>query len=245
MVVLNHFDYADYAKSRALRSKAGRFLGQFQHYSFEFLERNIKIMREAKHDILAGNILPGMDAQGLSKAYRMAMAYFLAPVMASALTGVNFSNLIEHDSANRMKQIATVFTGDEDEINEAFYGKGPIISTFGGPITSDLIDIGIMLDLVDMDDDSVFKLIGGLEKYDENDAGKKIRLLNSFAGRLIGRHIPQLREGRIGWALQMEAGAYPTAEAKKIKKQLDYARKQILPDDLEEALKAIEQGKFA
>ena len=244
MVVLNHFDYADYAKSRALRSKAGKFLGQFQHYSFEFLERNIKIMREAKHDILAGKVLPGMDAQGVSKAYRMAMAYFLAPVMASALTGVNFSNLVEHDSANRLKQIATVFTGDEDEINEAFYGKGPIISTFGGPITSDLIDIGIMLDLVDMDDDSVFKLIGGLEKYDENDAGKKIRLLNSFAGRVVGRHIPQLKEGRIGWAIQQELGLYPTAEAKKRQRELDYARKQILPEDLEIALRNLEQGKL-
>ena len=40
MVVLNHFDYADYAKSRLLRTKPGKFLGQFQHYSFEFFERN-------------------------------------------------------------------------------------------------------------------------------------------------------------------------------------------------------------
>jgi len=66
MVVMNHFDYADYAKSKALRTKAGRFLGQFQHYSFEFLERNLKIMRAAKHDVLAGKLLPGQDAQGLA-----------------------------------------------------------------------------------------------------------------------------------------------------------------------------------
>ena len=38
MVIMNHFDYADYAKSRALRSKPGRFFGQFQHYTFEFFE---------------------------------------------------------------------------------------------------------------------------------------------------------------------------------------------------------------
>ena len=83
-----------------------------------------------------------------------------------------------------------------------------------------------------------------LEKYDENDAGKKIRLLNSFAGRVVGRHKPQLKEGRIGWALQQELGLYPTAEANKRQKQLDAIRKQILPDDLEEALKALEQGKY-
>ena len=39
---MNHFDYADYAKSQALRSKVGRFAGQFQHYAFEFYERNQK-----------------------------------------------------------------------------------------------------------------------------------------------------------------------------------------------------------
>ena len=102
----------------------------------------------------------------------------------------------------------------------------------------------LVLDLVDMDDDSVFKLIGGLEKYDENDAGKKIRLLNSFAGRVVGRHIPQLKEGRIGWAIQQELGLYPTAEAKKRQRELDYARKQILPEDLEIALRNLEQGKL-
>ena len=245
MVVLNHFDYADYAKSKALRSKVGKFLGQFQHYSFEFLERNIKILREAKHDMISGKVLPGMDAQGISKAYRMALVYFLAPVMASAMTGTNFSNLVEHDTATRIGQWATVLTGDEEEINEAFYGKGPIISTFGGPITSDLIDIGIMLDLVDLDDDNILTLIGGLEKYDHEDSAKKIRILNTFAGRVVSQHIPLLKEGKIGWALQSEAGVYPTAEAKKRQKELDKIRKQILPEDVEKALQALEQGNFS
>ena len=244
MVIMNHFDYADYAKSKMLRSKAGRFLGQFQHYSFEFFERNMKIYREAKYDLKQGHMLPGGDAQGLAKAYRMGLAYFLAPVIASVITGVDFSNLIEHDTAQRLNQLATLFTGDEDEIAEAFYGKGPIIATFGGPVTSDLIDIGVMLDLINLEEGDYLTLISGLEKYDpyaqSSDITKKIRLLNTFAGRAVERHIPQLMEGRIGWAVQQEFGLYPTAKARKAKKKLKKARKEILPRDIEAALQQLE-----
>lgn len=63
---MNHFDYADYAKSKALRSKAGRFFGQFQHYSFEFFERNMKILREAKYDVSAGKLLPAKISRIIS-----------------------------------------------------------------------------------------------------------------------------------------------------------------------------------
>ena len=244
MVILNHFDYADYAKSKAFRSGIGRFMFQFQHYSMEFFERNIKILREAKGDVLAGELMPGGDARGLAKAYRLGMAYFLAPVIASMLTGVNFENLVEHDTAQRLNQLTTLLTGDDDEIKEAFYGKGPIISTFGGPVTSDLIDIGVMLDLVNLEDDSILSIISGMEKYDSNnqstDLSKKLRILNSFVGRTVERHIPQLMEGRIGWAVQQELGLYPTAEARKRQRKAKKLAKQALPPDLERALRQLQ-----
>jgi len=239
MTIMNHFDYADYAKSAALRSKVGRFAGQFQHFAFEFFERNMKILRESKYDVLEGNLV-GKDAAGLSQAYRMGFLYFLAPMIASAFSGVDFTNLVEHDTAQRLKQWATFFLGDDDEVAEAFYGKGPMISTFGGPITSDIIDIGIMMDLIDLNDDSILTLISGMEKYDpyksSSDTTKKIRLLNTFLGRALERHIPQLQKGRIGWAVQQELGLYPTAEARKAQKRVKKLRKQIVPADIEKAL---------
>ena len=242
--VMNHFDYADYAKSKAMRSKVGRFALQFQHYAFEFYERNAKILRESKYDISEGKFY-GKDAGGLSQAYRMGFFYFLAPLIASAYTGVDFSNLIEHDTAQRLKQWGTFFLGDDDEVAEAFYGKGPLISTFGGPITSDIIDIGVMMDFIDLDDDSLLTIISGLEDYDpymaDSDVTRKIRLANTFLGRAYERHIPQLRKGRIGWSLQQELGLYPTAEARKAKKKADKLRKQLVPSDIEQALKALGQ----
>ena len=240
--IMNHFDYADYAKSKALRSKVGRFAGQFQHYMFEFFERNQKILRESKYDIAEGNFF-GKDAAGLSQAYRMGFFYFLAPALAAAYTGLDFSNLIEHDSAQRLKQWATYFLGDDDEIAEAFYGKGPLISTFGGPITSDVVDIGIMMDLWDLDDDNIFTIMFGLEDYDpymsDSDIGRKIRLLNTFAGRAYERHIPQLKKGNIGW--QQELGLYRTAEARKAQRKADRLKKQLIPSDIQQALKALGQ----
>ena len=178
----------------------------------------------------------------------MAKAYFLAPVIASALLGFDFDNLIEHDTAQRLKQFAVAFTGDEEEVKEAFYGKGPIISTFGGPVTSDLIDIGVMLDLLNLDDDSILSMISGMEKYDSNTRSTKtsqsLRILNTFVGRAYERHIPQLMGGK-GYGklapLWMELGIYPTAEARKRQKTVQKAREKILPKDIELALQALER----
>ena len=202
-------------------------------------------MREAKHDVLAGKLLPGGDARGLQQAYRMGLIYFLAPVVASAMTGVNFDNLVEHDTGTRINQLAVALTGDEDEMKEAFYGKGPLLATFGGPLVSDAIDIGVMLDLIDLDDDSIFSILTGMEKYDpssqSSDITRKLRLLNTFLGRATERHIPQLMKGRIGWAVQQELGLYPTAEARKIQRETQKIRKQILPPEIEQALRALEK----
>jgi hypothetical protein len=169
----------------------------------------------------------------------------MAPVIASAITGVNFDNLIEHDTGTRLKQLAVALTGDEDEIKDAFYGKGPLLATFGGPLVSDVIDVGVMMDLIDLDDDSILSLFTGMEKYDPStqstDITKKLRLLNGFLGRTAERHIPQLMKGRIGWALQQELGLYPTKEARKIQKETQKLRKQLLPADIEKALLALEQ----
>ena len=248
MVILNHFDYADYAKSPMVRSKVGRFAFQFQHYSFEFLERNIGILKEARGDIMSGQLMPGGDARGVAKAYRMAVAYFLAPVVAGIYTGVDFSNLVAHDTAERLGQLGAWLSGDKEKIEEAFYGKGPLLGTIGGPLASDLVDIGIMMDVINLDRKSLLTVVAGLEEYDRNnkstDLSKKIRLLNSFAGRTMERHWPSISKGQIGWAVQQELGLYPTAERKKQQKKMKRIRKQVIPKDIDSVLRALEEGKY-
>ena len=239
MVVMNHFDYADYAKSKASRSNVGRFMLQFQHYSFEFFEKNMQILREAKYDVATGNLLeslkffvPGTgktNAQGLEKAYRMGMAYFMAPALVSAVFGVNIGNIVEHDTVERMKQWFTYFTGDDDEIAAAFYGKGPLLGTVGGPFISDAVDIGVMFDLINLDDDSLLTIIAGMEEHDPStstELGAKLRILNTFLGRAYERHYPAIASGRLGFALQQELALYPTSEARKRGRDAKKKKKQ-------------------
>jgi len=257
MVIMNHFDYADYAKSKASRTKIGRFMLQFQHYSFEFFERNMSILREAKHDVATGNLLnslnffiPGKKSQahGLEKAYRMSMAYFLVPTLVSMAFGVNAGNIVEHDTAERIKQWFTYFTSDDDdEIAAAFYGKGPLLGTVGGPLISDVIDIGVMLDLVDLDDDSLLTIISGLEEADpttSTEVGRKLKILNTFLARAYERHLPALASGRPGFALQQEFALYPTAEARKRSRKIKKEKKirgskRTLPMNIEMSLRAL------
>jgi len=248
MVIVQHFDYADYAKSKLMRTKVGRFGLQFQHFMFEFFERNIKIAKEAKEDVLLGHIIPGGDARGVQRAYRMAMAYFIAPLVAGSWWGMDFTNIIEHDTATKINQLAAWFSGDDEKIKSAFYGKGPLVSTLGGPITSDIIDIGIMMDLIDLDEDSIFTLITGMEKYDRDnqstDLTKKIRILNSFAGRLTERHWPMMSTGHWGMAAQQELGLYPSAEMRRKQKKLRRMRKKVIPSQIENVLSSLEEGKL-
>ena len=246
MVLLNHFDYADYAKSKGLRSPVGKFLGQFQHFSFEFYERNADIVRESKNDIKTRNFNIFNDAQGLAKAHRMAWIYFLAPLIAGSYMGVDFGNLVEHDTAQRLEQLKVALTGDEEEIKQAFYGKGPVLATFGGPFISDLIEVGMMMDLIDLDEDSLLTLFSGIERRDpditSDDTSKKLRILNTFLGRFVERHLPLIAKGgmSIGVAAQQELGIYPTAAARKRQKKLQRIRAAAIPSEIELALQQLE-----
>ena len=104
-----------------------------------------------------------------------------------------------------------------------------------------------MLDLIDLSEPSILTLITGLEGHDpyanSSDISKKLRILNTFAGRAYERHLPQLRKGRIGWALQQELGLYPTAKSRKAQKRVDKATKKILPPDIERALKQLQMAR--
>ena len=245
MTILNHFDYADYAKGRAITNPAGRFLGQFQHYSFEFAERIIKDMREAKYDISEGQYAPWKDAHGIRKVLMTNIMYFLPVVIGASLMGVNIGNLIQHDTAERINMLAQYLTGDLEEKQSAFYGKGPILGTLGGPLLSDILEIGMYYDLVNTDEDGWYTILTGMERLDPHvntkDWKKRIRILNSFAGRLFDRHIPQLSKGRL-WALQSEFGMYPTAEARKMQKKRKKLQKKIIPKEINDVLKALEAG---
>ena len=218
MVVAHHFDYNDFSKAKILTKPFGRLLGQFQHFSFSFYEKSFDIMRKAKNDALANELM----GENILRAYRYGMIYFLAPVLAAAATGIDIGNLVENDTKRRAEEMAAWMFGDEEERKKAFYGKGPVMGNIGAPIISDLLTVGQLFELWNIDDDGLLGLIAGYEdtamKTGDRRTYEKVRLLNTALARILFRTGPQLMQARLGWALQSELGLYPTKEAREIQK---------------------------
>ena len=219
MTVALHFDYNAFSKAKGIRTKTGMVVGQFQHYAFKFFERNMEYLGKAKNDFMARDF----TGHNLWRATRLGLAYFAAPVLATSLTGLEFGNILEHDSSEKIKKLAIGFFGDEDQAEKAFYGKGPIIGSIGFPVYSDIVNLGMMFDVINMDDDSMLTYLAGLkdsnEKYDDDGLYRAIQMLNPAVSRAIYRHLPQIQRGNLGWAATSELGLYPTKEAKEQQKK--------------------------
>ena len=239
MTVSMHFDYNAFSKSKVLRGKVGSIVGQFQHYSFKFFEKNAAVLRDAKNDMMVGDV-NGNDAW---KLYRLGIVYFLAPAIASAVTGVDFGNIIEHDPASKLGKLYVGLTEEpgSEEYKKAFFNKGIVSGTIGAPAIDTVLNAGMMSEIIKMDDDSLLHLLSGYDdayaeetsnKYKKDKLYSISRLLNTGLNRFAYRHLPQIAKGNIGWAAQSELALYPTAESKK--------KKQVLTDMSPEMMELIQ-----
>ena len=229
MVYLNHFDYEGYAKARNMREGVGQFLFQFQHYGMEFLERNWSIWKEAQGDRRAfmQNVVRGedsfsnwaKDARGVHKAMNVSVAYFMAPLLISYVSGYN-QTLIEHTGKELMDDLWLLFTSDYDDpdaiekINREFYGKG-IVGSKLGPTFGTMLDIGIMMELINADSqylDNILFTAGDFANDDTMETyGRYARLLNQMGGRTYDRYIPMTAKTPygLGAAAMQELTLYP------------------------------------
>jgi hypothetical protein len=241
MTNLLHFDYSTVSKSKIMRSPVGRFLFQFQHYAHKFAEYNFKLGRDARHQLFAGE---WNNMGDVGKGFRMGLAYFAAPALLSALTGNDWSRVIQHDSAQRIAQWWTFFTGDEEEFKKATYGRGAIGAMIGAPVLSDFLALGELAELWDLEDHEWLEMAMGYNDMSNVSNDVKIRKLSNIvnvqAGRLVYQTSGLVWDGHLGTALQFEVGAYPTSSAKKHQEVLIDAV-EMLPKPLNDALKAVEE----
>ena len=239
MVNMLHFDYGDVSKAKALRTPLGKIIGQFQHYGFKFAELNANIFSGAKNDIMSGS-MTGADAL---KAYRMSMIYFLAPVLAAGLTGLDFSNLIEHDTKQRIVQIATALTGDGKDIEEATYGRG-ITAMIGGPLVSDMLAIGNIMGFVDLDKNELNNFLVGYQRQSDLDSDEKSaqiqRIFSTALSRAYNSTLPLAMAGNIGFAAQLESGIVSTKESRKIRKKAQSSVPNILSSEDKDIMSALD-----
>jgi hypothetical protein len=236
---LLHFDYTDLAKSPWLLNPAGRLLGQFQHYGIKFLEYNIDKVKEGKDDILAGEL----TGERAKRAYNLGITYFLAPAIASAVTGLDFGNVVEHNTKQQVEKLWALFTGDEEDIKKAYYGKGVLtgLPFIGAPLFSDAIALGNLHEFIDMDNETMEMLLTGYEDYalknDDQKAYETIRILNVALGRMAYKTLPMIMSGKPGSALQYELGIYQTKESKELKKNAS----DMVPKEVMDALAQLQQ----
>ena len=238
MVNMLHFDYADVSKSKIMRNPLGKILFQFQHYGFKFAELNANILGGAKNDMLSGS-LKGDD---IMKAYRMSMIYFLAPVLAAGLTGVDFSNLLEHDTKQRIVQLSTVLTGDEEAVEAATYGRG-FTAMIGGPLVSDVLALGNLMGFVDLDKSELNNFLTGYQRQADLDSDEKsaefARIFSTALSRGYNSTLPLVMSGNIGFALQLESGIMSSKESRDIREKAKKGVAAILPTDQDEIMKAL------
>ena len=238
MTTLLHFDYSAISKSRGMNSAFGRFALQFQHFSHKFWEYNWDVGKKAYGDVKNGEL----QGENAKKAYRMGLTYGLVPVLASVFTGLDFGRIIEHDGMNKINQIGALLTGDEDEFEKAFYGRGAISGVLSMPLFTDMLKLAELAQLYELDENGLMDKIIGFKDYAKHSGDDKlhelIRVLSTSAGRGIGQTWPMVTSNHLGSALQMEVGLYPTKDAKNTRKYINDSV-GVLSPDLENSLNSL------
>ena len=218
MTTLLHFDYSDISKNKIMRTGLGRAMLQFQHYGFEFFNYNLDVAKDAWH----GRLNPKDPAT--HRAMQMGMVYGILPLALGFTMGnTNWFNLIQHNTAERAQQLLAIFTGDEEEIQEAFYGKPPELGFFGGPFFSDVLTAGQIFKWWDASDASLFQHGEQWEALAELEDDEKLYELAAMVSpsmtRMVTQTIPVMRSSGFFSGLQFELGIYPSSKIKDLKEK--------------------------
>ena len=219
-----HYEYAPFAKPKALRTGAGSILGQFMTYSVNFYNYNRRLIRRGTEDISVGDVW-GEDAW---RMYRLGSMYATINGILSPLTNTDIGNLVQHDTYDRVKQYYDFIMGDEAAKKKAFFGKGPVIGTMGGPFVADLITLGNVSGMYDLlknaetGDRSIWGYLAGYQDFSERSGSEKgfevARTINTELGRFLYGMVPRAWNGAsVGTLFALEFGLHPSKEMRERK----------------------------
>ena len=228
MVRLLHYEYSAFAKPKIMRTGAGAVMGQFMTYSVNFFNYNYKMARNAGSDILAND----WKSPEVHRLANMGMTYFFINGLLGMLFNTDFSNLVQHDAYERAENIVDwavgTATDDKELLKKAFYGKGPIVGTIGGPWVSDMITWGGVLGLFDLlggfeeGDREFLGYLAGYQDYSDKTGDDKVfevaRTLSSTVTRWLSVLLPRAHDGAgFGTLAATEMGLYPSKKMKERK----------------------------
>ena len=111
----------------------------FKDIVFNFFNLQRKIVRDGTDAVFTKQ----WNSEPAWRMYRLGLTYLAINGIMSPLLNLNLGNLVQNDTWERFKNYRDAFQSDDPERRkDAFFGKGPIIGTAGGPTISDLITIG-------------------------------------------------------------------------------------------------------
>ena len=194
MVKELHYEYSAYGKPKALQTVAGSILGQFQTYGINFFEYNRKIAMEAGDSMLAGD----WTSPENGRLFRMAMLYGLTTAVLEPLTNAKWTNLIQHDTYERLNQLFEFMTGDEKQKKKTFFGKGPLIGNMG-PFVNDVFKLGNVIGFTKLSDNELVSYVQGYEQKARDVKDRRLRdatdLLNLQLSKFVFSSAPKMRDG--------------------------------------------------
>tara|TARA_R100000781_G_scaffold110656_1_gene76256 strand:- start:287 stop:2971 length:2685 start_codon:yes stop_codon:yes gene_type:complete len=227
MVKEIHYQYDPWAKIKATRGPVGSVLGQFSTYAINFFEYQRKIVSKGTNDALSGM----WSSPEAWRMYRLGMLYTFVTGL-SAMSNTNFGTIVQNDTLERAARLNQWLGGDEKDKEEAFFGLDPVTATFGGPFVSDVIRLGSVFNLNNMNSDEWASYTRGYQGFHDEVSNDKteeiIRFLNTQLGRTIYTTLPRSINGTgLPTLVGQELGLYNTPELKELKKKLLYPFQQL------------------
>lgn len=211
-----HFDYSPSGKPQLLRHKAGRIFGQYQHYRFSLIDLQMKWVKDARRAFGAGDY----SGQEMQRMYRLGALYSSISGL-SVLTNMQIGNLIANDTFQMSRQWWDFLTADSStpegqlQMEKSFFGVGPVAGTVGGPLVSDIMTMGEIVDLWSLNEygvpskSSAYKQAFGKNK-DRDKLYDALRVFNGQAARIYKHSGPAFLKGDVFQALKIESGLYPS-----------------------------------
>ena len=231
-----HFEYAKWAKSRALRGPGKQVIGQFLHYRFSLFDLMSKWWKDGTRAIKAGDI----NREEAWRLYRLGIIQAMASGTTLAM-GLNVGALVQNDVVETAEQLWLMMSADRDnpdemaELERKTYKQG--ITSFAGPTVGHGIQFGEWMNWWNTDHNGIPRspfqyVVDTGDGFKRRQKWKGRSLINSELARLSTYSLPTLAEQGIWDFAQLESGTYLNKENKKARKRAGKLFRDYVPENI-------------
>ena len=131
-----HFGYSKGSRSKALAHPVGGTIGQFKHFTSKLIELYSKLGKEAMASKAVSSEWKEFAKTPEAQTFYRLGGFYLMTSLMTAVIGAGVGSKWRPDVVGMAQNLYSgtkgVITGDEDEIDKAFYGKG-LLQFLAGP----------------------------------------------------------------------------------------------------------------